>query len=239
MLTVKMASQKKQDKKAGWCLLIGVLFIAANLRAPLTSVGSLVPYIRDDLGISHTAAGSLTTIPLLAFAAASPFAAVIAQRFGIERTLFYALILLTFGLFFRPLFGITVLIAGTTIAGLAIAFGNVLLPALIKMRFPLKIGLLTGAYAVCMNVFGALASGVSLPLSRITGWGWQGALACLTILGLVALAVWMPQFKRKTDSPASENSFVKDKNNIWKSSLAWSITIYMGMQSMVFFMMIS
>ena len=37
--------------------IIGIIFIAANLRAPLTSVGPLVAPIRDSLGISNTLAG--------------------------------------------------------------------------------------------------------------------------------------------------------------------------------------
>jgi len=238
-LAAEKISAKKQNKIAVWSLLIGILFIAANLRAPLTSVGALIPYIRDDLGISHTAAGSLTTLPLLAFAVASPVASFAAYRFGMERTLFYAFILLTIGLLVRPASGITLLLAGTAVAGFAIAFGNVLLPALIKMRFPLKIGLLTGLYAVCMNVFGALASGVSLPLSRVSGWGWQGALASAAILTVIALAVWLPQLQRKADSPVRKGSSGIENINIWKSPLAWNITIYMGTQSMVFFTMVS
>lgn len=232
-------SNQNQDKIAGWGLLIGVLLIAANLRAPLTSVGSLVPYIREDLGISHTVAGSLTTLPLLAFAVISPFASIVASRLGMERTLFYAFILLTAGLIVRPLTGITLLLIGTTVAGIAITFGNVLLPALIKMKFPLKIGLLTGLYAVLMNVFGALASGISLPLSRVSGWGWQGALASGAALAVIALIVWLPQLRNKTDSSIGTGLSGRENINVWKSSLAWNITIYMGTQSMVFFTMIS
>ncbi|QKY71570.1 MFS transporter [Lentibacillus sp. CBA3610] len=231
---------QKQNKIAGWGLLIGVLLIASSLRAPLTSVGALLPYIRDDLGISNTVAGSLTTLPLLAFAAVSPFASVVASRIGMEWTLFYAFILLTIGLVGRTLFGITLLLAGTIIVGLAIAFGNVLLPAIIKMKFPLKIGLFTGLYAVFMNIFGALASGVSLPLSRISGWGWQGSLAFWAVLSIVALIVWLPQLRKKrgTQKSTDENGEAIN-NNIWRSSLAWNITVYMGTQSMVFFTMIS
>ncbi|WP_164215894.1 CynX/NimT family MFS transporter [Virgibacillus sp. YIM 98842] len=75
---MNITAKIKRNKLAGWGMLIGVLLIAANLRAPLTSIGALLPYIRDDLAISHTAAGSLTTLPLLAFAAVSPFGYLIA-----------------------------------------------------------------------------------------------------------------------------------------------------------------
>ena len=39
--------------------------IDSNLRAPLTSVGPLVSSIRDSLGMTNAAAGTITTVPLL------------------------------------------------------------------------------------------------------------------------------------------------------------------------------
>ena len=48
-----------------WLLMIGVILIAANLRAPLTSIGSLITSIRTDLDMSHAVAGTITTLPFL------------------------------------------------------------------------------------------------------------------------------------------------------------------------------
>ncbi|MEN1967197.1 MFS transporter [Lentibacillus sp. N15] len=234
-----IVSDENQNKLASWLLLIGIILIASNLRAPLTSVGSLLSSIRDDLAISNTLAGALTTLPLLAFAILSPFVSVIANRVGMERTIFYSFILLTTGLVIRSLFGVTFLFSGTVIVGIAIAFGNVLLPGLIKMKFPFKIGLMTGLYAVFMNLFGALASGISLPLSRISGFGWKGSLACWGFFSIIALLVWISQLKSKADSPKVQSRSEVVNNNVWKSSLAWNITVYMGTQSMVFYTMVS
>lgn len=46
-------------------LILGIIVIAANLRAPLTSVGPLVSLIKDEVHISNTLAGMITTLPLL------------------------------------------------------------------------------------------------------------------------------------------------------------------------------
>lgn len=55
----------KSAKAAPVMLIIGILFIAANLRAPLTSVGPLVSLIRDNLHISNTLAGTITSLHYL------------------------------------------------------------------------------------------------------------------------------------------------------------------------------
>lgn len=232
-------ARAKQTNIASWGLLIGIILIASNLRAPLTSVGSLLSLIRDDLEISNTLAGTITTLPLLAFAVLSPFASAVANRIGMEWTIFYSFLVLTAGIVVRSLFGVTSFFVGTLILGIAIAFGNVLLPGIIKMKFPLQIGLMTGLYAVFMNIFGAMASGVSLPLSRIAGWGWQGSLAAWAIFTVIALLVWLPQLRKKKDSPKAESAQPGENHNIWKSPLAWNITIYMGTQSLVFYTFIT
>ncbi len=56
----------KRNKKSCTILyrliILGIIVIAANLRTPLTSVGPLVSLIRDDVHISNTLAGLITTV---------------------------------------------------------------------------------------------------------------------------------------------------------------------------------
>lgn len=79
----------KSAKAAPVMLIIGILFIAANLRAPLTSVGPLVSLIRDNLHISNTLAGTITSLPLFAFALFSPLIPRMARKFGTEVCFFW------------------------------------------------------------------------------------------------------------------------------------------------------
>lgn len=229
----------QENKVASWGLLIGIILIGSNLRAPLTSVGSLISFIRDDLGISNAMAGTITTLPLLAFALLSPFAPKIANRIGMEWTIFFSLLLLTIGIVIRSYFGVTFLFVGTVLIGLAIAIGNVLLPGFIKMNFPLKVGIMTGIYGVFMNLFAAFASGLSVPISSISGIGWKGALAFWGILTIVALLFWIPQLRKKPDSSKAVDTSSKGNNSIWRSPLAWSITIFMGLQSLIFYTLVT
>jgi MFS transporter, CP family, cyanate transporter len=146
-------------------LIIGIAFIAANLRSPLTAVGSLVEQIRGSLHISNTLAGMITTLPLFAFAGFSPFAPRLARKFGTKLVLLWSLIFLTFGIILRSSFGGVGLFLGTLILGLSISVGNVLIPSLIKHEFSKQIGVITGIYTASMGLFGAIASGISVPVA--------------------------------------------------------------------------
>ena len=223
--------------KSQWILLAGILFLAATIRSPLTSVGPIIGNIRDQLQISNSLAGFLTTIPLLAFAIVSPFTPRIAKRFGMSRTLFYAMIILFAGIVMRSVGTSTLLLIGTFLIGVGIAFANVLLPSLLKLSFPLHIGLMTGLYSVSMSISATLASGIAAPIANQTTYGWQGALGIWGIITLLAIIVWIPQIQKKKEviKLGKKDKTTKPAIPLWRSPLAWSITVFMGLQSFLFY----
>ncbi|WP_339285061.1 MFS transporter [Oceanobacillus sp. FSL K6-3682] len=229
----------QNSTKARWLLLIGVILVGANLRVPITSVGALITFIREDLGISNASAGMITTLPLIAFALLSPFAPRIANKIGMEWTIALSLVLLITGMIVRSIAGIGYLFTGTIFVGLAIAIGNVLIPGIIKMSFPLKIGIMTGVYAVFMNIFGALGSGLSVPISSVGSMGWQGALNIWGIITIIALLIWLPQLRKHPDESPKANVEKDKKTNLWRSPIAWSVTLFMGGQSLAFYTLIT
>ncbi|HVX43657.1 MAG TPA: MFS transporter [Mycobacteriales bacterium] len=219
----------------GSLLVVGILLIAANLRAPITGVGPLIGTIRGSTGISSTVAGVLTALPVFAFAAASPVAPTIAARLGIERTLFAALLVLGSGTLIRSLPTTGTLFAGTLLLGVAIAMANVLLPSLIKRDFPDRVGVMTSAYVAMMNIAAAVSSGIAVPVADAAPGGWRTAIGCWTGLLLIAAVVWTPTLKART-LPASGTTAAAMP---LKSPLAWSVTLFMGLQSFAFYAMIS
>ncbi|MCR8657477.1 CynX/NimT family MFS transporter [Paenibacillus endoradicis] len=233
MITTNAGSQITR-----WLLLIGIVLIAMNLRAPLTSVGPLISIIRDDLGISNTLAGLITTLPLIAFALLSPLAPKLARKYGISKVLFGALVLLVIGIGLRSAWNIGSMLMGTLILGLAISICNVLMPSLIKEKYPLQIGIMIGVYSVAMNLSGAIASGISVPLANQSGLGWKGALGIWGILAFVALLFWIPQLKHQQIKVKTATA-TEHRTNLWKSPLAWYVTLFMGLQSMLFYVIVS
>ncbi|WP_139997400.1 CynX/NimT family MFS transporter [Paenibacillus paridis] len=234
----------KQIKKAVpssiGLIILGIIVIAANLRAPLTSVGPLVSFIRDNVRISNTLAGLITTLPLLAFALLSPLVPKLGRRYGVERIILIALIFLTVGIVIRSLSGTANLYIGTAILGFAIAICNVLLPSLIKRDFPNKIGSMTGIYSISMSLFGAIASGISVPLAVNAGLKWQGALGIWGILSFVSILCWLPQLRNQTKQTTTiSQQIASNEVNVWQSPLAWQVTLFMGIQSMIFYVLIA
>lgn len=222
-----------------WAMFLAVLLVGANLRAPLTSAGALITIIREDLMMTHSLAGMVTTLPLLAFAFLSPFAPKISRRIGMEWTILLALLAIFVGVIVRSLFGVTALFIGTLLVGLGIAIGNVLSPVIIQLHFPLRVGIVMGFYAISMNIFGALGSGISISLANISSFGWKGALSAWVVVAILAIIFWLPQLKRTRDPLTSETKTTGRSYNLWRSTLAWFITIFMGLQSLMYYTFIT
>lgn len=219
-------------------LIAGIILIAINLRPALAGVGPLIGAIRDSTGLSNTMLGLLTTLPLLAFGVVSMFTSVFTRRFGIEGTIAWALFLLTAGISLRILPSTIALFGGTLLLGIGIAFGNVLLPSLVKRDFPEKTGLMTSLYSSMLGVGAALAAGVSVPIAKDLNLGWHWSLGVWALLSLIALLVWLPQLSRQT-LPRYAKTFKDSMSDLGRSKLAWNVALFMGLQSLAFYVVLA
>lgn len=215
-------------------LLAGILFISLNLRASISSVGPLLEPIGEFFRLSKAASGLLTSLPLLAFALLSYTAPFVSRKFGIGKTLAAALLLLTVGIFIRSLGTVFFLFTGTLLLGLAIALGNVLIPGVIKQKFPEKAGLVTGLQSALMALGSTIAAALSLPLANHFGLGWQGSLAVWGIPVVLAFALWIPQLKHLPKTPVI-SGFKTATATLLRSRSTWLLAFYMGFQSLTFY----
>ena len=220
-------------------LIVGLIFIAFNLRAPITSVGSLAALIRDDLGISNGIAGLITTVPLIAFALVSPFIPRLSSRFGIGRTMLAGLILVLIGECIRSYTNAIGVYIGTAFMGVGIATGNVLVPAIIKQRFPSRVGLLTSIYTTAMGIFAGIAAGISVPLALDLGLGWRTSLAVWAGLTLITALVWLPQTAEDAPAKRQQTAQTGLMRELLRSPLAWQVTCFMGLQSLLYYCMVA
>jgi MFS transporter, CP family, cyanate transporter len=221
-------------------LATAIVLVAINLRASITAVGPIVSDIRADLGLSSASAGLLTTLPVLAFAVASPLAGPLSRRIGIERTLAGALVVLLGGILMRVAGTTWAALAGTALLGTAIAAGNVLLPSLVKRDLPKRIGPVTSLYVTVMVTFAGIASTVSVPLADDAGLGWRGALAIWAAPVAFGLVVWLPRAARSGPPEVSSRGEAEvQPTRMRRSAIAWQVTAYMGLQSFAFYVLVA
>ncbi|AGL16898.1 major facilitator superfamily permease [Actinoplanes sp. N902-109] len=224
-------------------VLAGLLLVAANLRAGITTVGPVLEQLRADLGLPSLTASALISLPLAAFALVSPVAPALARRLGLERTLGAGLAGLAAGLVVRSLPGQPLLWLGTALLGVAIAVLNVVLPALVKRDFPLRIGQITGTYSAVQSVFAAAAAGVAVPVANATTAGWRLPLGMWAGLAIIALGVLAPQLRRPTVVPAARDAVRHEPRQLarspWHTALGWQVTAYMALQATGYYVFIT
>ena len=225
-------------KRDAVLVILGILFISFNLRAPITAVGSIVEMIQSEYALTNAAAGFITTLPLVAFAVVSPFVARLSGKIGHAKTMMLGLLFILAGEVVRSYTGASGLFIGTAIIGIGIAIGNVIIPAIIKLYFSEKVGLVTSIYTSGMCIFAAVGAGISVPLAKGMNLGWKNALASWFILTVITILIWIPQVAKK-QAAVSNTKKIKSTNSIWKSKLAWWVTLYMGTQSLLFYSLVA
>lgn len=214
-----------------------IILIACNLRAPITGVGSLINTISEDLGLSAGAAGMLTTIPLLSFAAISPIVVLAAEKLGAGRMFIISVAVLAAGMIIRSCCGQVGLFIGTVIIGMGIAVGNVLLPAVIKSIFPDSIENMTSLYTVIMQAVSAVSTAISVPIALVLGW--KASLGIWILPVLAALVCCIVNSNLDISQETYEITGSAENGSLLKAPMTWWITSYMGVQSMMFYCFIA
>ena len=214
-----------------------ILLAAVNLRLAVTSVGPVLTEIRSGLGMSATVAGLLTSVPVVCFASVGLAAPRLARRIGAARVILAGLVVLACGLALRPFAPGTVVFLLLSVVALAgIAVVNVLLPVIVKERFPAQVGAVTGLYSVALNIGATTAAAATVPLSHAFGDDWRLGLACWAVLAVIAMPSWFAMARDRTTAPepgqtATETQGNPDDVRVSRSPVAWALAVYFGMQS--------
>ena len=241
-MNVQTLSKEKSNQTFKILSIIAVIFIAFNLRPAITSIGPLIGLIRDDVGFSNWTVALLTSLPLIAFAMISPVAPMLANKLTNEKAVATGLFILMIGISLRSISMVFFIFVGTFLLGAGIAVCNVILPALIREKFPYKIALMTSIYTTSMAIFATLATAISVPLLEVFNGNWQLSLIVWVIPAIIGILFLIMVIRKNNKmSPKSKVEIYEQKRNgaIWKSSLAWRIAIFMGFQSLLFYVMIS
>jgi len=154
------------------------------------ALGALGPFITDDLGITHTALGSLTTVMYAVGAVLSPVAGPLVDRFGGRRSLLVSFAAGGLGVAVAAVAGrhYSGLVAGAAVFGISVAFGN---PATNQLAARVvhagRYGIVTGVKQSGVQV-GAFLAGLVLP-GLAGAAGWRTALGGCALLGGAGLVL--------------------------------------------------
>jgi CP family cyanate transporter-like MFS transporter len=175
-------------------------------------------------------------VPVTLLGVFAPLAPILARRFGAERVLLGAMAVLTVGLLLRPLEipgagHLPTLLAGTAACGAAIALCNVLLPGVVKRDFPHRLGLMGGLYTTAICASAALGAGFTYPVFTATGH-WTSALWFWAVPAAVVLLLFLPLAIRQ---PSVRHQATHGGVNVWRSAVAWQVTLFMVLQAMMSF----
>ncbi|WP_051940135.1 CynX/NimT family MFS transporter [Phaeacidiphilus oryzae] len=237
--------------------LVGIVLVAVNMRAAMSAVSPLLGDVSGSYRLGSTAAGLLTTLPVLFLGLVAPLVPRAARRFGTERVVLGGLLLLAVGIAVRVLPGSAALYAGSMVIGAGIAVLNVTMPGLVKRDFPDRAAAMTGLYSTVMIAGSTLAAALSVPMERLFGGHWQGSLASWSLPALVAAGVWLPQVSRGRRGPgapgpgtvgavagaaaagAAATGAGHRVPGLWRSRLAWQLAVYMGICSLLAYTLIA
>lgn len=216
-------------RRADLLLMAAIILLGLNLRPVLAAVGPLLDTLQQATGLGDSAAGLLTTLPVLAMGLGALGGATLHRLTGTSRgvalgiTVIAGACALRGGLGQTPLGGLG-LILTAALAGLGIALVQALLPAVIKGRFPDRAGTLMGLYTTGIMGGAALAAASAAPLGATLGW--TATLALWSLPAAVALLLWLAV--RPQDPTAAERRAAPRMPLPLHSGRAWLLMAFFG-----------
>lgn len=217
-------------------LLGGIVAVALNLRAAVTSLGAVLGEVTGAWGFSGPIAGLLTSLPVAVFAVVGFGAPALARRLGPERSVAAAMLVAAAGLALRALTGSAALfLAGSALALSGAAVGNVLMPTLVKRYFPERTGSITALYTTALALGMTGGAALTGPVERAFGGDWRIGLGIWAALALVAAPPWLalagPTGPRGGGTVTGPGRVVLP-SLLLRSRMARALTLYFGCQSL-------
>lgn len=211
-------------------VLFGIVLLSLNLRPAAVSIGPVLEEIRDAFSMSGPTAGLLTSLPVIGFAIFGALAPAAAHRIGLHRVTLLALVAVVIGLTGRAVTGSEVLFLLLSMLALAgMAMANVLLPSLVKLHFPDRIGPVTAIYTTALSTGLTAALVLTVPISDALG-GWRWGIGAWALIAAVAAVPWigLVTHDRHLERAPRTISF----RDVARTRLGVVMAVFFGLQSL-------
>jgi MFS transporter, CP family, cyanate transporter len=217
-------------RRTATLVLVGLVLLSFNLRPAAVSVGPVLAEVRDAYSMSGAAAGLLTSLPVIAFAVFGALAPAAAHRIGIHRVTLLAILAVIAGLIGRvlthqePVFLLLSLVA---LGGMAMA--NVLLPSLVKLHFPDRVGRITAIYTTALSIGLTAAVVLTVPIADAFG-GWRSGLGAWALLAVLAAVPWLSLIAHDRHLESAPRSI--RFGDVARTPLGLAMALFFGLQSL-------
>jgi len=231
----------KQWKASSVLMVVCIFFVALNMRPAVTAIGPLYNVLLESLHISNTKMSFLTSIPVFCMGLFAPVAVPLQKKLGTKTaiTLLIVLLALANGLrFLKESYGL--LVVTSFLAGFAIALIGPMLNAYIKKKFPNRFTTVVGIYSFGIGTGATLSAALTVTFYSQFYGSWTIALGSWSILALSALMMWYLLIQKEGQELSRKDEKSEQlTRNPWKSIRAWTMLIYFGLQTSLFFSMMS
>jgi MFS transporter, CP family, cyanate transporter len=209
----------------------GLLLASLALRPQLLAIGPLLPFIRDDLDLSASVAGLITTIPVLCMGVFAPIGPRVASRLGPRLAFATCLGLIAgFGLVRAVVPSVELLLLATFGIGVGVGIAGAVPSMVVSQHMPGHRAMGTGAYAGGIVAGSALAAAVAVPFAA--GGDWGRSLVIISLVSLGPLVAWLLLVRSDgQDRPVR----AKALRLPWGSPTAWLLVVVFGIQSLMFY----
>jgi MFS transporter, CP family, cyanate transporter len=214
-----------------------LVLVALCLRAPIAAVGPALGELGDELSLRTGALAVVTALPLVCFGLVSPFAPALAARFGLHRAVLLGVAVLAAGVLLRHA-GVPGLFLGTVLLTGGIAVANVLLPAAARAEYGNRSSFVVGLIVASMAASAAIGAGLAQPLTAAGGSAQTGLLLWIVPVLVALLAVGLlARARRHAERPPATPR--GGRTAILRDRVALSVTLFFGLQSLSFYVMLT
>ncbi|OZD02521.1 hypothetical protein CH281_12815 [Rhodococcus sp. 06-221-2] len=251
------------------CAVGAVVVFGLSLRLLFGSTSALTSDIAEFYSANSTSMALLTTGPVICLGVFAATARYFVRRVPVTHVLVVCLSLVAVGTAVRAVPSWPILVVGTLVAAAGIAVANVLGPVFVRLvvrEWSLserprgrewssigepdtaagrRLGLLTGVLTAVISASAGVASGVSVPLAEAFDGGWRivlGLWSIPVVLAAGCMAIFGRTLSRGLSVAGSAtvpDDAPRSRTGVLTSPVAWSLTAFMGLQSLMAYSMIA
>lgn len=207
-------------------MLLVLVLIGLNMRPLLTSVGPLLPQLRQASGMSFSVAALLTALPVVTMGGLALAGSWLHQHVSERRSVAISLLLIAVGALMRELYPQSVLLLSSALlGGVGIGIIQAVMPSVIKRRFQQRTPQVMGLWSAALMGGGGLGAAITPWLVQHSE-SWYQTLAWWALPAVVALFAWWWQSAREV---ASSHKTTTTPVRVVFTPRAWTLGVYFGL----------